>query len=74
MACLNVSTENYGNALELLKTCEMVCSRNLGANHIRTAEIYMELGKLHLRSNKKLDSLKYIEKAFMVFEMENDIP
>jgi tetratricopeptide (TPR) repeat protein len=72
MACMNVSVVQYTQAEYLYLSSEKCCKRVLGANHIRTAEVYLDLGKLYWKMGKKDEAHKNIEKSYQIFEKLND--
>jgi len=47
----------------------LICSlRVLGPNHIRTAEIHSDFGRLYLRMKNKEESLQHFEEAYLIYE------
>lgn len=47
----------------------LICSlRVLGPNHIQTAEIHIDFGRLCLRLKHKDDSLQHFEEAYLIFD------
>ncbi len=55
-------------AQQLYQASLICCARVLGPNHVRTAEIYMDIGRLYLRMNNKEQALSNIEKAYLIYE------
>ncbi len=62
----------YKDSLEqaqgLYKACLISCTRVLGPNHLHTAEVYMNFGRLYLRMNDKEQALENIEKAYLIYD------
>lgn len=47
----------------------LICSlRVLGPNHIQTAEIHIDFGRLYLRMKNKDESLQHFEEAYLIYE------
>ena len=48
----------------------LICSlRVLGPNHIRTAEVHTDYGRLHLRMRHNRDeALQHFEEAFLIYD------
>lgn len=47
----------------------LICSlRVLGPNHIRTAEIHTDFGRLYLRMKNKDESLQHFEEAYLIYK------
>jgi tetratricopeptide (TPR) repeat protein len=47
----------------------LICSlRVLGPNHIQTAEIHIDFGRLYLRMKKKDEALQHFEEAYLIYE------
>ena len=40
----------------------------LGPNHIQTAEVHMDFGRLYLKMKNKDEALQHFEEAFLIFE------
>jgi len=62
--------ENLKQAQSLYKASLISCIRVLGPNHLRTAEVYMDFGKLYLRMGNKEQALINMEKAYFIYEVE----
>lgn len=60
--------ENLEKAQSLYKASLISCTRVLGPNHIRTAEVYMDFGRLYLKMNNKEQALANIEKAYSIYD------
>jgi tetratricopeptide (TPR) repeat protein len=60
--------DNLEQAEELYKASLICCTRVLGPNHLHTAEVYMDYGRLYLKMNNKEQALASIEKAYLIYE------
>lgn len=68
MAHLLIQSGKMEEAKHLYQS-SLICSlRMLGPNHIQTAEIYIDFGRLYLRMKNKDDSLTNFEHAFLIYE------
>jgi tetratricopeptide (TPR) repeat protein len=46
----------------------MCCIRVLGPNHLHTAQVYMDFGRLQNKLNNKEEALSCFEKAYLIYE------
>jgi len=44
------------------------CLHTLGDNHIITAQVHSDLGKLQVRSGMAQSALQHFKKSFMIYE------
>ncbi|CAI2362249.1 unnamed protein product [Moneuplotes crassus] len=44
------------------------CSKVLGTNHIQTAEVYMDFGRLYLKMHRKSEALVNFQAAFNIYQ------
>lgn len=56
----NKDDQAFEKARILYQTALNCCTRVLGANHIQTAEIYMDFGSLYMLNGKSSEALTYI--------------
>jgi len=68
MAYLLITKGNLEQAQLLYRSSLLCCTRVLGPNHIQTAEVYMDFGRLSLKMKNKEDSLLHFEEAFLIYE------
>ena len=61
--------KRYDDAVLLYKSSLVCCLRILGANHVQTGEVYLDLANLYLKMNQREDALGLYEKAFSIFEI-----
>ena len=59
---------NLEQAKALYKASLISCNRVLGPNHMHTAEVYMDFGRLYLKMGSKDQALNSFEKAFTIYE------
>lgn len=64
--------ENLEQAQALYKASLISCTRVLGPNHLRTADVYMDFGRLYLRMNNKEQALASIEKAYLIYDASTE--
>eukprot|EP01022_Parablepharisma_sp_SALTPOND_P010992 TRINITY_DN1454_c0_g2_i1.p1 TRINITY_DN1454_c0_g2~~TRINITY_DN1454_c0_g2_i1.p1 ORF type:complete len:1135 (-),score=143.33 TRINITY_DN1454_c0_g2_i1:10055-13459(-) len=60
--------ESYEDVHNLYKACLVSCTRVLGPNHLHTADVYMDIGRLWLKMGNKGQALDNIEKAYLIYE------
>lgn len=67
MAFLMIECGKFKEAEYLYKASLSCCSKVLGPNHIQTAEVYMDFGRLYLRMNHKNESLINFQAAYYIY-------
>lgn len=60
--------DNLKQAKDLYNASLICCTRVLGPNHLHTAEVHMDFGRLYLKMNSKEEALSSIEKAYLIYE------
>lgn len=60
--------DNLKQAKDLYNASLICCTRVLGPNHLHTAEVHMDFGRLYLKMNNKEEALASIEKAYLIYE------
>lgn len=68
MAFLMIENSNLLEAETLYKCSLSCCSKVLGPNHIQTAEVYMDFGRLYLKMHSKYESLVNFQAAFYIYQ------
>jgi len=68
MAYLLVIKNKMEEAKYLYQSSLLCCLRVLGPNHIQTAEVHMDFGRLYLKMKNKDEALQHFEEAFLIFE------
>mmetsp|Transcript_39107 Transcript_39107/g.37437 ORF Transcript_39107/g.37437 Transcript_39107/m.37437 type:complete len:168 (-) Transcript_39107:694-1197(-) len=68
MAYLLISRNKLEEAQYLYQSSLICCLRVLGPNHIQTAEIHMDFGRLYLKMKNKDESLQHFEQAFLIYD------
>lgn len=68
MAFLLLEKKNLEEAKHLYKSALVCCLRVLGPNHVQTAEVYMDYGRLYLRMDNKEEALIHFEKAYLIYD------
>ena len=67
MAFLMIECNKFKEAEILYKASLSCCSKVLGPNHIQTAEVYMDFGRLYLRMSYKNESLTNFQAAYYIY-------
>jgi tetratricopeptide (TPR) repeat protein len=68
MAHLLIQKNKLDEAKYLYES-SLICSlRVLGPNHIQTAEIHIDFGRLFLKMKNKDESLQHFEEAYLIYE------
>ena len=68
MAYLLIQKQKMEESKYLYQSSLLCCLRVLGPNHIQTAEVHMDFGRLYLRMKNKDESLQHFEEAFLIYE------
>ena len=68
-------TENgHLEEAELLHKSSLICCLQiLGKNHIQTADVYMDFGRLYLKMNNKEEALINFESAYFIYQHKNQL-
>jgi hypothetical protein len=68
MAFLMIENGSLLEAEYLYKSSLSWCSKVLGPNHIQTAEVYMDIGRLYLKMHSKHEALVNFQAAFYIYQ------
>ena len=68
MAFLMIDSGSLKEAEYCYKSSLSCCSKVLGPNHIQTAEVYMDFGRLYLRMHRKSEALVNFQAAFNIYQ------
>jgi tetratricopeptide (TPR) repeat protein len=71
-AQINMSIyQNYPQADFLYESCETCLRKAYGVNHPKTADAYIDIGKLYIKMGRLEEALKFAEKSAKCYEKEN---
>jgi hypothetical protein len=67
MAQMLVKSGKLDEAKSLYQASIICCSRILGPNHLQTADIQMNYGKLQILRRNKVDAIAHFTEAYLIY-------